>query len=293
MSSPPFAYHRPTDLAEAVELLGRLQDEAKVLAGGQSLIPMMNLRLVRPQHLVDINRLPGLDQITANDGTLSIGCLTRHRALELSKVVWRRCPLLARAASLIGNVPVRHRGTIGGSLSHADPAAELPAALLALEGRLRLHGPAGDRWVNATDFFLGPCMSVTAADELLVEVAVPSTGSGTGWSFQELAPRLGDYAVVGVAVLVWLAKDGRIQRARIAMAGVGSTPLRTRQAEAALQGRAPSAALLAEVAAVAAEDIDPPSDAVASRQYRQEMARVWVRRTLEDALSRVAEGGEL
>lgn len=293
MSSLPFTYHRPTELAEAVELLRRLEDDAKVLAGGQSLIPMMHLRLVRPQHLVDINRLPGLAQIAGNDSTLSIGGLTRHRALELSEVVRRRCPLLSRAASLIGHVPIRHRGTIGGSLSHADPAAELPAALLALEGRLRLHGPAGDRWVNATDFFRGVFTTAAAADELLVEVSVPSPSAATGWSFQELTPRLGDYAVVGVAVLVWVAKDGRIRRARIAMAGAGSTPLRARQAEAALQGQVPSAALLAEAAALAAENTDPPGDAVASQQYRREMIRVWVRRTLEEALSRAAKEGEL
>ncbi|MBI4634881.1 MAG: xanthine dehydrogenase family protein subunit M [Candidatus Rokubacteria bacterium] len=283
MKPAPFEYHDPRAVGDAVELLARYGDDAKVLAGGQSLLPMLNLRLARPAAIVDINRLPGLDTLRETDGRLSAGALLRQRALE--RWASGRAPILAAALRLVGHAAIRNRGTVGGSLAHADPASELPALLLCLDGSVVARSRGGERVIPATDLFRGPLTTSLRPDELLTETRWRIPEIDEGWGFHEVARRHGDFALVGVAALVALG-GGRIERARIALFGAGPAPSRAEAAEQALVGQRPDPALLAEAARAGAEGLDPQADIHASGRYRKSVARTLMARALSDALRR-------
>jgi len=286
MKPVPFEYHRPDSIGEVLDLLDRHGPEAKILAGGQSLVPMMNYRLARPAHLVDINGLDELAYIRADDGHLAIGALTRQSDVEDSPEVARQCPLLVEATRLIAHRTIRHRGTVGGSVAHADPAAEYPAALLALDGEVVVRGSDGERTIAAEDLFVNPLTTSIRGDELLAEVRVPTVAPRTGVAFEEMVRRHGDYALVGVAASVSVDENGSCTRARIALTGVDATPVRCHQAESLLSGRVPDDAARREVAAACAADTDPPTDIHASSAYRKAMVEVFARRALEKAVDR-------
>lgn len=283
----PFEYVAPGTLQDALTLLREHGEEAKVLAGGQSLVPILAYRLARPRLVLDITALP-LAGLAADDGALRLGALVRHHQLEEADVVRRGCPVLAEAARLVGNVRVRSLGTVGGSLAHADPAAELPAVMTALDARLTLVSHRGARHVAAPDFFTGPLTTALAPDELLTEITVPAA-TRHGWAVEELSRRAGDFAVVAVATLVSVDGRGRVDDARIAFAGVADRPVRARAAEDALRGLEPTTGRLADAAAAARAALDPPSDAFVSGAYRRMVAGVLCRRALGRAVTRALE----
>lgn len=289
MKPAPFTYFAPHSLDEAVSLLGRYGSDAKPLAGGQSLVPLMNFRLAKPRYLVDLNRIPELAYIRREDGTLAVGAMTRQFEAERSDLVRAAVPLLVEALKLVGHPTIRHRGTVGGSIAHADPAAELPAAAVALGAELVIRSGRGTRTVPAENFFVGPFTTGLAPDELLTEIRIPVTQPGTGYAFLELSRRHGDFAIVGVAALVRLATDGTVERASVVLCGAGPTPVRARQAEAALQGAAPTEDRFREAGELAARQAQPTSDIHASAEYRRRVAAVLVRRALLAATERARE----
>src|SRR2546428_196435 len=278
-----FEYAAPDTLEEGLALLRAHGAEAKVLAGGQSLVPLLNYRLARPRLGVDIAGLP-LAHVRAEDGWLRVGALARHHELEELTEIARACPLLPEVARLIGNVRVRSLGTVGGSLAHADPAAELPLAMVALDARLTLASASGRRVVAARDFFTGYLSTVLGADELLTEIAVPVT-RGMGWAVEEFARCAGDFAVVAGAAGVSLDRRGRVDGARVTFAGVAGRPVRATAAEDALRGQEPSVDRLARVAEIARDGLDPQSDAFVSGAYRRLLAGVLARRALGRAVA--------
>lgn len=288
MPAVPFEYHTPRTLAEALEVLHTHADDAKPLAGGQSLIPMLTLRLVRPAVVVDLHPLDEMRTVRRDDGILEIGALVRHRALERGEGGLGACPVLAEAASLIGNVRVRTLGTIGGSLVHADPAAELPAVVRALDGTLVLRGVAGERSVPAQDFFVGILTTALKPSELLVAVRLPVLGPRAGSAVEEFSRRAGDFAIVAAVAVVELDTAGRVARARVALAGVGPTPRRLSGVERALVGETPSPETLRKVLAGRPLEIEPDSDVHASAAYRTHLARVLSARALARAASAAA-----
>ena len=282
MKLPDFQYEAPTTLAKAVGLLAEHQDEASVLAGGQSLIPLMALRLARPPVLVDINGLSELSGVSLSDGWVAVGAMTREYVAEESETVTESVPLLAAALPLIGHEAIRSRGTIGGSLAHADPAAELPAVARALDAEFVVRSQSGERVIPAAEWFEGYLATARRPDEILVEVRFPAAGPGTGASFQEVARRHGDFAMVGLAASLTLA-DGAVSDARLAFSGVADVPVRAAEAEAFLVGQEPSAQLFEEAARRATADIDPPADLHGSAEYRKKVAAALVRRGLRAA----------
>jgi aerobic carbon-monoxide dehydrogenase medium subunit len=288
MKLPPVDYEAPKTVSEAVELLAEHLDEASVLAGGQSLIPLLALRLAHPAVLIDINGVDELSGVSAADGWVSIGAMTRGYVAEESGTVADAVPLLAAALPLIGHEAIRSRGTVGGSLAHADPAAELPAVARALDAEFVVRGPSGERVVPAAEWFEGYLTTSRLPDELLVEVRFPAAGRGTGVSFQEVARRHGDFAMVGLAASVTLS-DGVISDARLAFAGVSDVPVRAAGAEDLLVGERPSAELFDEAARRAAGDIDPPADLHGSAEYRKKVAAALVRRGLREAVDNAGE----
>jgi carbon-monoxide dehydrogenase medium subunit len=288
MKLPPFEYEAPTTVAEAIDLLAEHLDEASVLAGGQSLIPLLALRLARPEMLVDINGIAELSGVSATDGGVAIGAMTREYVAEESKVIADTVPLLAAALPLIGHEAIRSRGTIGGSLAHADAAAELPAVARALDAEFVVRGPSGERVIPAAQWFEGYLTTSRRPDELLVEVRFPTAGRGTGVSFQEVARRHGDFAIVGLAVSLVLS-GGVISDARLAFAGVSDVPVRAAAAEDLLAGERPSAELFDEAARLATGDIDPPADLHGSSDYRKTVAATIVRRGLRAAAGNALE----
>lgn len=291
MKPAPFQYFAPREVNEALHLLKQHGEEAKVLAGGQSLMPLMSLRLARPQVIIDINRISGLDSISAGkNGALTIGALTRHRAVERSKTVQDRNPLLAATMPLIGHFQIRNRGTLGGSLVHADPAAELPAVSIALGMDFVLRSTQGERVVPSEDFFLGYMATAVEPSELLTEIRIPSWKPGTGWAIDEVSRRKGDFAMVGVVVLVQL-DDGACRECCIVLFGVGGKPVRMQEAEGMLKGKKIGRQTLTDIGEAVANDLDPDSDIHASAQYRKEVGGVLTRRSLESALARAKESG--
>jgi aerobic carbon-monoxide dehydrogenase medium subunit len=282
MKLPQVGYEAPRTVAEALELLAEHQDEANVLAGGQSLIPLLALRLARPTVLVDINGIAGLSGVSATDGWVAIGAMTREYVAEDSGTVAGAVPLLAAALPLVGHEAIRSRGTIGGSLAHADPAAELPAVARALDAEFVVRGPSGERVVPAAEWFQGYLTTSRRPDELLVEVRFPAAGPGTGTSFQEVARRNGDFAIVGLAVSLTLS-GGVISDARLAFAGLSDLPVRAAGAEDLLTGERPAAELFDAAARRATSDIDPPADLHGSSDYRKKVAAALVRRGLRAA----------
>lgn len=289
MKPPPFDYFDPSTLGEAVSLLKEHEGEAKILAGGQSLMPLLNMRLARPGVLIDVNKVAELDYIRESDGWLAIGATTSERAVERSALVNSRQPLLHAATCLIGHPQIRNRGTIGGSLAHADPAAEYPAVAVALDAELRAVGPDGDRIVKASDFFVTYLTTALEPTEVLTEVRLPALAERSGWSCMEIARRHGDLALAGVALTVTLEGGGNCSEARIALFGVGPTPIRAREAEQLLIGEKPGEKLFEQVGQKASEEIDEPlSDIHASAQYRQHLAQVLTRRALTEAVARAS-----
>ena len=286
MKPPRFEYVAPRTLDEALNVLLSRGEGARVLAGGQSLIPLLNFRLAHPEALVDINRIGDLAYLRADDGGLRIGALTRQHAVERSELVRARVPILAEACHLIGHVPIRHRGTIGGNLAHADPASELPAVMVALEAELTLSSVKGARTVPAHRFFVAPLTTAIETGEMLTEIRVPSLPARTGGAFVEMARRAGDYALVGVAALVALDASGRCQRARVALCGVGPTPIRASAAEEALVGQRPDGGALDEAASRAAAATSPPSDIHGSAAFRTKLARHFTRQAIALAAQR-------
>jgi carbon-monoxide dehydrogenase medium subunit len=284
---PSFAYEAPTTVADAVDLLRRHGADAKILAGGQSLVPLLNYRLADPRVVVDINDLP-LARIDADNGRLKLGALVRHHQLEDSDDIAQRCPVLREAAALIGNVRVRALGTVGGSLAHADPAAELAMVALALDARLTLVSAGGSRRVDARDFFVGPLTTAMRPDELLAEIDVAAPPA-TGWAIEEIARRAGDFAIVAVTALVRLDRRGRVEHARLAFGGVAATPVRATAAEEALTGQEPTAERLAHAAPLARDALNSQSDAFVSGAYRRHVAGVLARRALTRATRRAVD----
>jgi CO/xanthine dehydrogenase FAD-binding subunit len=289
MKPPVFAYHRPDSVENALALLAQ-QDDAKVLAGGQSLIPTMNFRLAQPAALVDLNAVATLSHITeATDGGLLIGAMTRQRAVERSAAVAQRFPLLAEALPHVAHPQIRNRGTIGGSLAHADPAAELPAVMVALDARVHLRSESGERRLGITEFFTGLFATALAPGELLVAVELPPPPPRTGWAFMEVARRHGDYALVGVAARVTVDGRGRCEQARVVLLSVGDGPVMSAGAARALEGQEPSQPAIAAAAAAAQADIDPPGDIHASAAYRRHLAGVLTRRAVTLAAERAKQ----
>ena len=293
MKPAPFVYHRATSVDEALHLLAEHGGDAKPLAGGQSLVPAMNFRLAQPAVLVDLNPIGALAGIQGHDdGGLRLGAMTRHRAVERSEVVARHAPLLNAAMPFVAHVPIRTRGTLGGSLAHADPAAELPAVMLALDAHIGVRGRAGARAIAAADFFLGLFTTALAPEEIVVDVTVPALAPHSGWAVDEVARRHGDFALAGAAAVVTLDATGHVATSRIGLFGVHDRAVRASHAEGVLHGQRPTTAAIAEAAAAAAsQDVDPPTDVHASSAYRRHLVAVMVRRVLTQAAARAAAAG--
>jgi aerobic carbon-monoxide dehydrogenase medium subunit len=282
----PFEYFSPPTLDEALSLLAEYDSDAKPLAGGQSLIPAMNFRLATPSVLVDLNAIGSLSHITEYGGGLRIGGMTRQRALERSAAVAQHAPLVAATMPFVAHAAIRTRGTLGGSLAHADPAAELPAVMLALDARFTLQSQGGSRIVSAPDFFVGLFTTAIEPGELLVEIEVPDSPRRSGVAFQEISRRHGDFALAGAAAVVALDAAGQCTRARVALLSLSDRPVLAAHAEAALIGHMPSPeSIRAAAEAAAAHDIDPTSDLHASSTYRRQLAAVLIRRVLERAFA--------
>jgi carbon-monoxide dehydrogenase medium subunit len=279
----PFEYHAPATISDVVALLAEHGDEIKPLAGGQSLVPMLALRLTRFEHLVDLNRVDELNGIRRDNGTLTVGATTRQATIERSELA-EAVPLLARAAPLIGHFQIRNRGTVGGSLAHADPAAELPAVALTLDAHLEIATDAGRHTVPAADFFVGTWTTSLEPNELLTAVHFPVWDGRCGFDVDEVARRAGDFALAGVTTALQLDSGGTIQRAAIALFGMASTPVRASAAETALIGSQPDAAALSEAAQLAVRDLDPPEDVHASSTYRLSVGAHLVERSLTRTL---------
>lgn len=288
MKPAAFEYFAPESVEEAVDLLQAHADDAKVLAGGQSLVPLMNMRLARPAVIVDINRIHALEYIEAGPAALRMGALTRQRAAETSPLVADRCPLLRDALRLVGHAQIRNRGTIGGSIAHADPSAELTAVLVALGGDVTAKGPRGTRAIPAADLFVTYLTTSLDPGEVLTEVRFPVLAAGAGWSWMEIARRHGDFALAGVGVVLTI-RVGVLADVRIGLTGVGPTPVRASTAERLLSGRAPSDALWAEAAEAVRADVEPDGDIHASAEYRRHVSGVLAQRALREALTRVKE----
>src|ERR671933_2274209 len=283
MHPAPFDYEVAESVDHAIELLGQYGEDARPLAGGHSLIPLMRLRLAAPTALIDLGKLDNLRYIREDSDHLAIGALTRHREIHFNELVNEHCGILGYTAGLLGDPSVQHRGTIGGTLAHGDPAGDMPSVMCALEGELVVQGPDGERTVPALEFFKDYLFTDLEPQEVVTEVRVPKLGSNTGWSYKKFSRRSQDWAIVGVATVV--EKDnGSISSARIGLTSMGSTPIRASSTEEALSGA--SADGVAEAAESADEGTSPGSDDAASAEFRRHLARVWTRRAVEEALGR-------
>jgi carbon-monoxide dehydrogenase medium subunit len=290
MKPAAFSYHRARTVDDAVALLAAHGDDAKLLAGGQSLVPMMNLRLARPGHLIDLNPIGGLDGIALAGDQIELGALVRHEALAYASTVRRRCAILAAAAASIGHLAIRTRGTLGGSLAHADPAAQLPLIATLLDAELTARSARGARTLGAADFFAGVFATALAADELLIGVRVPCLAPREGWGFRLFSRRIGDFVIAAAAATMTLDPDGRIATLRAALGGVEATPIAVGAMAYTQQGRAPDAAWIAAFARGVAAACQPPDDPRVPVAYRRELAETLLARALADALAR-AKGG--
>jgi len=289
MKPARFDYHAPRTVEEALALLTRYGGDAKLLAGGQSLVPLLNFRLSRPAALVDLNRIPALAYVEEVDGRVHLGAMTRQRTIEFSPVVARRLPLLGEATRWVGHLPIRTRGTIGGSIAHADPSAEYPAVLTALEGEVVVRGPKGERTVRPGDLFQTYLTTSLGPDEILTEVRLPAAPAGAGHAFEEFARRHGDFALVGIAAMVVL--DGaRCTRARLATAGAGPVPVRLRAAEEILERDGVGDAAVEAAARRATELVQPDSDIHASADYRRHLTGVLTARAVRRAVAAARRG---
>jgi 6-hydroxypseudooxynicotine dehydrogenase subunit alpha len=290
MKPAPFKYVAASSLDQALSLKAQYGDDARFLAGGQSLIPAMNFRLARPAVLIDINGLAELARVDRSKaGEIRIGALTRYRTLERDGDFLKVCPLFADALPHIAHPQIRNRGTIGGNLSHADPASELPAVATAMGARMRIKSPRGERELGAADFFLGPLTTAIQPDEMLVEIALPAAKSRTGSSFMEVARRRGDFALAGVAAIVTQDDAGRCSDVRIALCGVGDTPVDASEAASSLIGHACTDEAIEVVAAKVQAAIDPPGNVHASADYQRHIAGVLTRRAIRAAQQRIVD----
>jgi aerobic carbon-monoxide dehydrogenase medium subunit len=282
-----FEYHAPASVDEALTILARYEGEARVLAGGQSLVPMMNFRLAQPKALVDLNRIAGLAFIEEEGETARIGSMTRQRRLESDPLIATKLPLLREALRWVGHLPTRSRGTIGGSIAHADPSAEIPMVLQALEGEIVARGPQGERRIPAQDLFHAALTTSLAPLEIITEVRFPTMPARAGHAIEEFARRKGDFAIAAVAVM--LMRDGeRCTKARLATAGVGPISIRLRDAEAVLEQKGLGEAAIAEAADKAAAQVDPVSDLNGSAEYRRHLTGVLMSRAVVKAIASAA-----
>lgn len=292
MKPPPFTYHDPRTLPEALQLLADNKEDAKVLAGGQSLMPMLNFRYVQPDHIIDINHLSELSYITAENGGVRIGGMTRQRDIEYSDVIAQHCPLMIEAINQVGHRQTRNRGTIGGSLSHLDPSAEMPSVAMAVDATVHVESARGKRDIAMADYPLAYMTPSTELDEILTGITFPDWPEGHGYAFVEFARRHGDFAIVSAATLLDVAPGGGITRASVTVSGVGPSPVRHRGAEEALTGQTGSIEVF-RAAGEACRDIDAMEDVYASASYRQHLAAVLTRRALVKAFGRAANGTEV
>jgi aerobic carbon-monoxide dehydrogenase medium subunit len=281
-----FEYHVPKTLAEASEMVAQFGDEGKILAGGHSLIPLMRLRLAAPRHLIDIGRLAELKHLREEGDKVVLGALTTHHQIEASDLLKHKCPLMPETAGKIGDVQVRNKGTLGGSLAHSDPAADWPAAILALDAEMQAVSSQGERWIPAQDFFVDLLATALTPNEILTAIRVPVLPTHAGEAYAKLAQPASGFAVVGVAARVTLDEKGKVQQASVGVTGVGPKVYRASGVEAALRGESPTEKRLAEAAARAAEGVEPNADLIASGEYRHHLAAVYTRRALEKALER-------
>jgi carbon-monoxide dehydrogenase medium subunit len=286
-----FEYRAPKTVADAIAILAEHGDDAKVLAGGQSLLPLINLGLVWPGLLVDINRVEGLDFVSQRNGVLVVGALTRHATAERNAEIRRACPLLAEALPLIGDRQVRNRGTIGGSIAHADAVAELPTVAACLGAAIVVQGTKGAREIPAREFFQDYLTTAMRSDEILTEVRFPTSLEGTGVSFQELVRRKGDFAIVAAAATVRLGPGGVCDDVQLALAGAATTPINVSEAARGIVGKRPTPELIRETANAACQGIEPSGDLLASAEYRRAMAPIYARRALTQAFERASVPG--
>jgi carbon-monoxide dehydrogenase medium subunit len=283
-----FSYHAPTSLAEAISLLGEFDGDAKVLAGGQSLIPLMRFRLAQPGHLVDINRIDGLAYVEEHDGTLRIGALSREADLDTSQLVHERYPLLADAVAVIADPLVRNLATLCGNIAHADPANDHPAVMLAYRAEVVAEGPQGHRVIPIDDFFVDTFVTALAPDEIVVEVRIPAPTTDTGGAYQKLERKVGDYAIAGVAVQLALDPEGAVREAGIGLTNLGPMPIRARDAEQALLGSVPEDELLVQVAELVSAASDPVDDLRGPADYKRAVTRTLALRALRTATARAS-----
>jgi carbon-monoxide dehydrogenase medium subunit len=287
---PQFRYHRPRVLEEALDLMSRL-DNGKLLAGGQSLMPMLNFRLAAPEHLIDLNGVPDLAYIRESDGMLTLGAMTRQRDVERSPEIARACPMLGEAIRYVAHPAIRNRGTVGGSLAHLDPAAELPAVAAALDAVVHVASVRGVRQIPMARFPVNVLTSCLLPDEVVTAIAFPTPPAGRGHAFCEFARRHGDFAIVAVAASLELTATGMVRRAALAFAGAGSVPVRPEATERALTGQPAISATFRAAANAVGGELDPPGDIHASRAYRLRLASVLTRRALELATARAQGHG--
>ena len=288
MKPAPFEYHIPDSLEQALDLMHQHAGEAKLLAGGQSLVPAMNFRVVQPGVLIDLNRLGELSYIQPENQGLHIGAMTRERQLEFDPSIPSWFPLLAEAMPHIAHPQIRNRGTLGGSLANADPAAELPVIMLALGARLKARSASGERWMEAQDFFSGMFNTDLAPDEILVEIDLPASAPRTGWAFMEVAPRAGDYALMGVAALVTLDENGVCRQARLVYLNAGDGPVDAKDAAKLLEGEMPHDNLIESAAALASDkEINPFGNVHTSSDFQRHLANVLTKKALKLAMKRV------
>lgn len=281
-----FDYLAPKSLDEALSVLGARGEDAKLIAGGHSLLPLMKLRLANPKVLIDIGRIRNLNEIRAAKDHMVVGALATHFQIESSALLQKNCPLLPQTARTIGDVQVRNRGTIGGSVVHADPAADWPAAILALGGRLKLRGRTGERMIDAEKFFLGPMTTAIEASEILTEIHLPMAPRRSGYSYGKMAQQASGFAIVGVAVSLCLDAKGRCEHVGIGITGLSDTPFRAHKAEERLRGSKITTKLVDACAAQVAAGIDPLDDLHAAADYRAHLARVYTARALQEAAKR-------
>jgi carbon-monoxide dehydrogenase medium subunit len=290
MKPAPFEYHAPRSLEQALEMKSRFGDEAKMLAGGQSLVPAMNFRVVQPGILIDLNRVAELSYIREEGEVIRVGAMARERQLEFDPAIAKRTPLLHEAVPFIAHPQIRNRGTIGGSLVHADPAAELPMLMVALNARLKAGNVSAERWIDAKDFFAGMFTTALETDEILVEIELPFSPPRTGWSFMEVAPRAGDYALMGVAALVTLDESGKCKSARLVYLNAGDGPVDAVEAAKSLEGEALNGKRIETAAAHASgAEINPFGNIHASADFQRHLAKVLTVKALQTALERAGE----
>jgi aerobic carbon-monoxide dehydrogenase medium subunit len=286
MYPAPFEYHTPGTIKEALELLTRYKDDAKLIAGGHSLLPAMKLRLTQPKHLVDLRKLQGLSGIKEDGATLVIGAMTTHYAVESSPVVKSKCPVLAATAAQIGDPMVRNLGTIGGSLAHADPAADYPATIIAVGAEMVAEGPKGRRSIKVDDFFKGLFTTALAPDEIITEVRVPACGPKVGCAYLKFPHPASRFAVVGVAAVLTM-DDGKVAKASIGITGAGTKAVRAKGVEAGLTGKALDAATIQAAAEKAPDGVDVQADLQGSEEYKRHLLKVFARRAIEAASAAV------